>query len=514
MQRIGIIDLGSNAARLIVIHIHKDNSHRLIYAQRSSLRLSQRINKNGEIADDAVSDILDAIQKFRHMCNLLQTTKILGAATAAVRNAKNGGEIISRIKKGAGLDINIISGETEAYYGYLGVANTIDEKNAILFDLGGGSIEIVLIRDRRAEHLASLNIGTTNMTEKFKIADKMSSKTFRGISAYVGEKIRKALPWLKNSKLPIIGIGGTVRNVAKIYQRRVNYSYPKLHNYRLGKSQFDEVFNLLRNTTCEQRKKIPGLNSERADIILAGVTIVNTLIAIAKSKEFIVSGCGLREGLFYDYYLRQLGRPAIIENILEESVGNLMAFTMDRAVHSRKVADLAGKMFEAWRPLHKLGGDDAKILYVASALHDLGININYYFHPRHSAYLIENAPLMGVTHREQIMAALVANWHNNMSMKNLQRGIYKDFLNEKDIAVARKLSVILAMAENLDFTETNAVKDVAPDLLGDGRAVLGIAAENSTCMELEEVRGNLDWFKKEFKAELVIRELLINPCRI
>ncbi|MDR2007292.1 MAG: Ppx/GppA family phosphatase [Acidaminococcales bacterium] len=505
MQRVGIIDLGSNAARLVILHIHKDNSHHLIYAQRSSLRLSQRINKNGEITADAVKDILDAIQKFRHMCTLLQTTKVIGAATAAVRNAKNGNEIIARIKKETGLELDIISGETEAYYGYLGVINTIDEKNAILFDLGGGSIEIVLIRDRRAEHLVSLNLGTTNMTEKFKISDKMSSKNFREITAYIGQKMRKSFPWLKNSKLPIIGIGGTVRNVAKIYQRRVNYSYPKLHNYRLSSTQFNEVFNLLRNTNCEQRKKIPGLNSERADIILAGVTIINTLISIAKSKEFIISGCGLREGLFYDYYLHQLGRPVIIENILKESVENLMTFTVGRAAHSHKVSRLSEKMFTAWKPLHKLSDDDFKVLYIASALHDLGISINYYFHPRHSAYLIENAPLMGVTHREQIMAALVANWHNSISMKNLQRGIYKDFLSEKDIITARKLAVILAMAENLDFTETNAVKDISPDILADGRAVLGVAMNESLRIELDELSGNLDLFKKEFKTELVIR---------
>ncbi|MDR3348027.1 MAG: Ppx/GppA family phosphatase, partial [Acidaminococcales bacterium] len=252
-------------------------------------------------------------------------------------------------------------------------------------------------------------------------------------------------------------------------------------------------------------QKIPGLTSERADLILAGVTIINTLISTAKSKEIIVSGCGLREGMFYDYYLRRLGRPAMVENILKESVENMMSFTVGRAAHSRKVTLLAEKMFAAWKSLHKLGGDDFKVLYIASALHDLGISINYYFHPRHSAYLIENAPLMGVTHREQIMAALVANWHNSVSMKNLQRGIYKDFLSEKDIAAARKLAVILAMAENLDFTETNAVKDVFPDILADGRAVLGVAIDGSTRIELDELRGNLDWFKKEFKTELLIR---------
>ena len=505
MQRVGIIDLGSNSVRLVIVHIYKNKSHNLMYTQKSSLRLGQRINKNGELMADAVTDIIDAIEKFHHMCKLFNTSKILGVATAAIREAKNGDKIVSRIKEKTGLDINIISGESEANYGYLGVINTIAENNAILFDLGGGSLELVLIRDRQAENLLSLNIGTITMTEKFQTADQMSSRAFRELTSHTEQALKKALPWLNNSKLPIIGIGGTVRNIAKIYQRRINYGYSKLHNYRLTNEQFAEVFNMLRNTNCEQRKKIPGLSGERADIIMAGVTVINTLLNVTKSKDFIISGCGVREGLFYDYYLEKLlERPAVMDNILKESVENLLSFSMDRVMHSRRVADMSEKMFTAWQPLHNLGADEARILYVAATLHDLGISINYYSHAKHSAYLIKNAPLMGITHKEQIMAALVANWHNGISAKTQQESLYKELLNEKDLTVARKLSVILAMAESLDFTETGAARNIFPGLLPDGRAVLGIAIDEVNHIEIDELYANLDLFKKELKTELVV----------
>ena len=507
MQRVGIIDLGSNSARLVIVRIYKNSSNQMIYNHKISLRLGQRINKNGEITKDAIKDIVDAVKKFSHMCTLFDAKTILAVATAAMRSAKNGPDIVEIIKAKTGIDVKIISGEQEANYGYIGTINSLDIKNAVLFDLGGGSLEVVLVKNRQPEHMASLNIGTTTMTEKFKTADKMSSKTYRELSSYVEQKLKKTLPWLKNSKLPIIGIGGTVRNIAKMHQRRVEYAYPKLHNYQMQMPDFDEIFNLMRNTNYEERKKLPGLSSERADIILAGATVIKTLFSTVKNKEFIISGCGLREGVFYDYHLTKLGLPNIIDNILESSMKDLLAFTLGNDTHSQKVAVMAEKMFNAWKSLHKLSNEDFKILHVASTLHDIGISINYYAHPRHSAYLIENAPLMGVTHREQILAALIAQWHNGASLKNLRNKLYKDFLSEKDLAVARKLAVFLAMAENLDFTETNVIKDIYPDVLSDGRAVLGIASDDTHGIELGELKNNLDWFKKEFKTELVLREI-------
>ena len=507
MQRIGIIDLGSNAARLVIVRIYKNNSTQMIYNHRISLRLGQRINKNGEITKDAVKDTVDAVKKFSHMCELFKTQTILAVATAAMRSAKNGPEIVSMIKEETGIEVKIITGEEEANYGYIGVINSLDFKNAVLFDLGGGSLEVVIIKDRQPEHLASINIGTTTMTEKFKTADKMSNKSFRELSTYVEEKIKEALPWLESCNLPVIGIGGTVRNIAKMHQRKIQYVYPKLHNYQMKMPDFSEVFNLLRAATCEERRGLPGLSLERADIILAGATVINTIFTIVKNKDFIVSGCGLREGIFYEYNLSRLGFPKVIANIREASMKNLLALTVGNDTHSQKVAYMAEKMFTAWQPLHKLMDDEFKILHVAATLHDIGISINYYAHPRHSAYLIENAPLKGLTHKEQVMAALVAQWHNGASLKNLRNKLYKDFLSEKDVIIARKLSILLAMAENLDFTETDAIKDIYPDILSDGRAVLGIASDDTHGIELGELRTNLSWFKKEFKTELVLREI-------
>ena len=507
MQRMGIIDLGSNSVRLVILHVHKNGSYNLIYAQKVGLRLSQRFDADDNLTDDAVADTVYAVEKLVHMCSLFKATDIIGVATAAMRKAKNAQDILDKIEKSTKVRLRVIRGEEEAYLGYIAVVNSIVEKDAILFDLGGGSMEIILIRDRKAEHLASLNIGATSMTEKFKTTDTMSSKSYRELTMFIRRKLNKSLPWLKDSNLPIIGIGGTVRNLAKIYQRRVQYLYPKLHNYRMKMGEFDEVFNLLRNTDDAQRKKISGLNSDRTDIILAGATIINTLFSITQSKEFIVSGCGLREGLFYENYFKYLGKENVLDDILEFSINNLLNFALSSDNHSQKVVRISKKLFLGWKKLHKLGDNELKILHVAASLHDVGISINYYDHPKHSAYLIENAPLMGLTHREQIMAALVANWHNGISAKYLRNRLYKEFLSEKDIATAKKLALILAMAENLDFTETDAVKDVLPDVTDDGEAVLTVVAKSlyDHDIEISEVKNNLNWFKKEFKTNLSIK---------
>ncbi len=506
MQRVAIIDLGSNSARLVIVRIYNNLSNHLIYSQKTSLRLSQRMSKEGEILPEAADDIVHTIKNFAHMCELFKATKITGVATAAMRSAKNGSEIIARIKKETNIDMKIVSGEEEAALGYLGVVNSIDEKDALLFDLGGGSIELVLIRNRKAEKLASLPTGSTNMTQKFGMNDKVSEESFKKLAAYMNKKL-KEFPWLKDSGLPVIGIGGTARNIAKIYQRRVQYLYPKLHNYRMDASQFNEVFFSLKGTSCEQRRKIPGLNSERADIIMAGATIINTLIQTVGSKELIISGCGLRDGLFYDHYFEQLGKPKVLENILDFSVGNLLKFALEGVEHAQKVVELSEKMFIGWQDIHRMGPSELKILRVAAKLHDIGISINYYDHPRHSAYLVENAPLMGLTHREQILAALIVSWHNGVTLKHTRYKVYRDFLSEEDWEMARKLALILGMAENLDFTETGAVREIYPSVRANGKAVLSVTAKANHDIEISELKNDLSWFKKEFKSELQLKSL-------
>ena len=506
-QRVAIVDLGSNSARLIVTHVYHNGAYNLVYHQKETVRLSRGLTETGALLPEAMAKAIDTLKNFAYMCRLFSADTIIAVATAAVRAASNGAAFVEQIRQETGIPIRIISGDEEAWLGYLGVINTIEAPDALTFDLGGGSTELALIRNRQVIHTASLPFGAVNTTDLFKTKDRISQSTFNELTQHIQKQL-KNLPWLENTNLPLIGIGGTARNLAKIDQRRKQYPYPKLHNYRMGKMSFTDLLNLLLGTTFAQRKKIAGLNAERADIILAGSSIIHALFEATGSNRLIVSGCGVREGLFMQHYLKEANRPTILDDILEHSTQNMLLFYKADERHARHVAAMADQLFTALEPFHKLGDREKALLRVAALLHDIGITINYYDHARHSAYLVENARLFGLTHREQMLTSVVAGWHGGASGKYFRSRIHNEFLDEADWDIARKMSLVLALAETLDETQTRAIRRIAPVIADDKkRVVVRYEAAGPCSLEILETNKHARWFKKEFNAELALAPL-------
>ncbi len=502
-ERVAIIDLGSNSARLIVMNIYHNGAYNLVYNQKESVRLSEGMSETGVLSRDAMWRAIGTLKVFAHMCELIKVDKILAVATAAVRNAKNGREFVHLVQQNTGIPLRAISGEEEAHLGYMGIINTIDFDDALLFDLGGGSTEVTLVRDRQPVEMFSIPFGAVNLTEKFGAQDKISESQLTAMRDYIGSKLER-LPWLKRLNIPIVGVGGTARNIAKMDQKNKNYPFPKVHNYRFGLMAFDELWRSLVKTNLSQRRKYPGLSSERADIIIAGTTIVKSLIEVSQATNIVVSGCGVREGMFLEYYLKRQEQPEIIPDILMHSTRNMLLFYKGNETHAEHVAKLAETMFDKWQSILRLSNRDRRLLRVAALLHDIGITINYYDHARHSAYLVENARLFGLTHREQMLIAVVAGWHNGPASKYVRNRIYSEFLDQHNWQTARKLALLLSLAESLETTELGLVKDVEPSIMG-SQAILTLLTNDPVSIERQAAAHHRKWFKKDLGFELIIQ---------
>lgn len=502
MQRIAIIDIGSNSARLVISHIYKNGAYNMVFNQKESLRLSQKTDKNGLLSKEAFSDTLKIMHAFSAMCRQYQADKIIAVATAAIRNAKNGSRLTDEIAEATGIHLHILPGHAEAYLSYLGVINTLDVKDGILFDLGGGSTELVLFRDRKLVDSVSIPLGAVNTSGMFNTRNTMPPNVFSDISFFISTRLSQ-YPWLKEAKLPLIGVGGTVRTVAKMIQKSKHYPSSRVHNYIFSAQNFRTLFKKLRGTDLEQRKKVPGLSDGRSDIILAGMSIISCLLDQTGSKRIITSGCGLREGLFHDYYARMNHIPLIAEDILDSSTQNMLRLYSNNQEHCRHVADLALLMFDGWNELHGLNRRYKRLLNTAALLHDIGITINYYSHARHSAYMILNAKLFGLTHAEQMLCAVVAGWHNGLSKGYFKNHAYRPLLNEKEWAAAEKLALLLAFAESLDYSESSRIL-AARTRATAKKAVLEIRTQGDASIELYQLENHTEWVAKLFGKPLEI----------
>ena len=506
MKRIAFIDLGSNSVRFVIYEISKTGSYRLIYQEKESVRLSENMWGTHELTEEAMERSLRALKGFVHMADAMAVDTIKAVATAAVRLAKNGDAFIKSVKERTGLDLERIAGEEEARLGFLGVINTIGLKDFIIFDLGGASTEITLVRNRHITKSVSLPIGALTLTGTYQKGDEYTPKELDKLTKVVKKTIKEHT-WLRNVKLPLLGIGGTARNIAKMDQRKLSYPITKLHNYEIPHHRFHEILEEVKGKSLEERKKISGLSSERADIIIAGLTIVEELFNYVNTKTLVVGGCGLREGLFYDYYGEHyLGGNSIIDDILVHSAENvLLGMTKHELVHAKYITDLAIKLYDEFEPLHRADKNTRRCLTAASLLHDIGKRINYYSHARHGCYMLVNSNLYGLSHVEQAFSAFLVMNSHGLTPKEYKNFLYGKLLDQEQRLLGQKISIILALAEALDESHEQFIRHLSVNLKYTSvQLVVTYLNGRDISVTKAAVEKLGKSFKKEFKKTLEI----------
>ncbi|KMO87867.1 exopolyphosphatase [Megasphaera cerevisiae DSM 20462] len=507
MENLAIIDLGSNSIRFVALRIADNHSYSLQYQEKESIRLGQGLNQTGILSEEGMHRALTCLNVYKHIMEVMKIDICVAVATAAVRNAANGSEFLERINAETGITMKIITGEREAYLGYLGVINTIALKDCLIFDLGGASIELTLVRDGESVHSVSIPIGAVTLTEKFNMQGNIDAIVLQDCLRYVKKKLSD-IKWLREIDVPIVGIGGTARNFAKMDQRAESYEFSKIHNYIISLHSFNTLYTQITTRTSANRKKIAGLSSERADLIVAGAAVIRTIFDISGSLSMTVSGCGLREGLFFEYYAKymHMDKPRF-DDILDFSINNFIGTlgTTINCTHYDQVTRITGMLFDQLKVLHGYGGRERLLLMTAARLHDVGKIINFYDHARHSAFMIGHAPLYGLTHREQMIAGFIAGFHHGISRKTLRAYRYASMATAGDWDMIRKLSTLLALAEASDLTYEQIVKDIHITL-AENVVVLVLttipgATYNAADYEMKQI---VKQFKKEFGAALIL----------
>ena len=503
MKRIAIIDVGSNSARLVIMEVHTSHACNLVYNQKDPLRLALKTDRKGYLTEEAFAATTNCLKNFASMCRIFHVDETIAVATAAIRNAPNGAKRAKAASQASGINLEIISGKTEAYLSYLGVINTIAVNDAVIFDLGGASTEVILVRDRKLVESVSLPIGCVNLTKNFKLNNMADPAALNKMRRAINDQMQKA-PWIAGCGLPLIGVGGTARSVGKIEQKRTKYFTSKLHNYQFAVQDFKEWYKTLPGTTLATRRRIPGLSNDRADVIIAGSSIIKALADRSKARKLIVSGCGLREGLFSQYLHEHTDRPLIVPDILATARENMIHLYSPDEEHCRLVARYALQLFQGWQSRHKLEAARWEpLLETAALLHDTGITINYYNHTRHSGYLIENGKLFGLNHLDVVYTAILAAWHHGVNRGYLRNRPYRKLIPEADMKRLSNGALLLALAECLDYTQTGAIQSIEPAILG-GSAVLTITASRTPSVELQQLHTLTKWFRKNMGCPLTV----------
>ncbi|KGP79735.1 MULTISPECIES: Ppx/GppA phosphatase family protein [unclassified Paenibacillus] len=447
---LGIIDIGSNSIRLVIYELDSDRAYRIIHEDKYAARLSNVVEQDGTILRHSLDKAITILRQFRATCEAYQAKLIRAAATAAIRNAGNASEIIGWLEAETGLTIECVSGDQEAYYGFLGVTQSIDLADGYVVDIGGGSTEITVFRDRKRLHSISLPIGAVNSHARYGGEDQWTEANATALCNEVIQALSDQ-DWVRQHPgLPLIGLGGTMRTLAKVEQKRTQYSLPVTHHYEIGAEEMENIARSLPHLTSAQRKKVPGLAKDRADIIVPGVLILRTVFQIIQGDRYVVSGAGLRDGLLRD--LLAAGQP-VVPDALKDSIRNFIHF--GPPIPEKRLNRIHQDALTLYTALQGNSPDpaDARILYTTCMLHMAGKQINYFRYPQHSAYWIMNASIYGLSHRETILSAIAADYHPKKRTPQLLQK-HKDILKDSDERHAHRLGSLLRVTEAINRAES------------------------------------------------------------
>lgn len=471
---VAIIDIGSNTAKLCVYAFSPGQWVRQVDELRSVVRLASGVGPEGQLGEQAFERGIEALEQFGSYLRAVGVTQVRATATSAVRSASNGPDFLAAAKERAGIELELLSGAQEATYGAVAVANSFAQRDMLVLDLGGGSLQLSHLKDRRVSASESWPLGVVVTTERFFWNDPPLASQ---IEALRTEVRRYVVPWFAEVKdrkeLPLIGMGGTIRNLANLDLRsREGAPVDFLHGYSLSRAKLTKLAKRLLTMTDGERGKLDALSSDRADIIAAGALVVEEVVRVAGAKTLIVSGNGLREGLLAPYLLPGV-EPPLVEDVRTFSIGNLRAKVGWRWPPGRDpdhVADLALDIYDALPNEPREAAFERDLLAAAARLHDVGRAIDFRDQHKHGYAIIMGEPLPGFGLREQSLIALQVRYQR--SGKPGANGL-KRLLSDGDLERLHRLTGVLRVAVALDRSGTSRIAHVMPRL-ETGRLTIGL----------------------------------------
>lgn len=300
MERRAIIDIGSNSVRLIIYRIKGDSTFKVINEAKRTIRLGSYLREDDYLSESGLNILLKVLKVFKDICKRYEVLEIYVVATEAIRRSINKYDVCNKIKLDLGLEVNILSGLEEAKYGYLAIKNSMLEKNAVLLDLGGSSMEITLMENGEFKETISLPLGSIPLTKMF---NNLESKEMEiELNKFIYDRLQE-ISWLKkNNNLNVIGIGGIAKHIGRVSKGNEDYPKELLHNYSITRDEISKIYAEFLKLTIKERSNFKGLSKKRAEIFAAPLGAILLILKYFDSEKYIISAIGLREGIIYEKY--------------------------------------------------------------------------------------------------------------------------------------------------------------------------------------------------------------------
>jgi len=439
---VAVSDIGSNSGRVVAYRRDEAGMLRILSTTRAALRLVSDVDTAHALGPEAIERALDALRDFNAVARGAGARRIFAVATAAMRDAANGPDLIERVRRELGIEIEIIDGEREALYGLRGGISGLPVESGLFFDVGGGSMQVTRFRARRLVQAWSFPLGSLRLSGAFLESDPPTGAEIAALRDHVRGVLAAIGPQLLGSGEMLVGTGGTVRNLAKIDRRRREYPITRVHGYVLERPQLAEVVSLLAGRKMKRRDEVAGLSGERGDSIVGGGLAIDVLASVVGAPEVLVSGQGVREGLVQALYEPEAPsvdavRSASLRSLTSRFAGWDARTARGRAAVAAALGDALGVRSD--REVGAALGRAAQVM-------DIGRSVDFFDRHQHAARIVLATEVFGFAHREIALTAAViaAAGDEDDTGKALSPLVERD-----DRAQVEAAGVILALADDI-----------------------------------------------------------------
>jgi exopolyphosphatase / guanosine-5'-triphosphate,3'-diphosphate pyrophosphatase len=507
---IAAIDAGSNAVRLSVARAYSALDIEPLHTERYPLRLGESVFVRHRFSEETFTKGVKAFRHLRGIMDEFGVTQYRAVATSASREAHNRNAFVRHIKQKAHIELEVIGGAEESRLGREAVIAALGPENPprCIIDLGGGSLEISILREHAVEHSAQLPAGAVRLMTTLNIPGVIRPPQAEQVRRYVRALLESRLPSRPNLGESIaVAVGGNAETLATVAPGPRVHGLPTLQLPLLRERLADILGRDVRD-----RMKAYGVRRDRADVMgIAAVTLI-TLGRYLNIRTLMIPTVGVREGL-----LQEIARDAFSRKephrynaearqllVGTRSFARRLEYDQRHAEHVRELSIL---LFDQLQPLHHLPAQSRVLLEAGALLHDVGHMVSHRGHHKHGEYLALNGDVPGLEGRDRAVVAALVRYHNRKSEPAGHHSAYSS-LNNNDKRIARRLAAILRIAEALDHSHRQRVTNLRASFQR-GAVGLQVTLRGDAVEDLRDANRSVELFEKEFHVRLFFRQPVI-----
>ncbi len=505
--QLAAIDAGSNAIRLVIARATSFQQIQILDNERATVRLGHNAFTRRTIDEETITQAVRAFRHFRERMDQYHVSAYRAVATAAAREARNYRRLMERIQKKTGIELEVISSEEEARLVCSAVKHALGDqlRPRLIFDLGGGSLELNFFNRGVLEHRIALPLGTIRLMETYSIRGAIDEDDATRLRHHVLALLRSSLSSPpKLSRAIAVACGGNAEALVRLAAGPFVGRTPTINASLLR----DQTWRIL-NLDIPGRMRVFRVRQDRAEVMGIAAIILSTVAKWLDLRSMLVPGVGVREGILLDLVGEQYSAGVASEEEKGRAAELLagarwFARKLDYdEQHAEQVTRIALSLFDQLRPLHEMGPELRLVLEIGALLHDVGHFLQRKSHHRHGEYLIRNGEIPGLRGWRKEMVAAIVRYHNCKSEPQIDHLSYAA-LDGPHRRQARLLSSLLRIAEKLESEHAQRVGGIEVQIEG-RKAVFLIRAADGIRLDLAGLERKADLFEKEFHLRAEFR---------